>query len=85
VPIIASQTINIDVKEDKSITILLTEEFRKNKCIHLPSLSSDQGEMDKIRDVVKQLVGEKAIECNKDTCCISDNYFDFVSKLGGLK
>lgn len=84
-PIIASQTIKIDVKEDKSITVLLLEEFKKNKCIHLPSLSSDQDEMDKIRDTVKQLVGEKAIECDKDTCCISDNYFDFVEKLGGLK
>ena len=84
-PIIASQTIRIDVKDDKSITVLLLEEFKENKCIHLPSLSSDQDEMDKIRDTVKQLVGEKVIECERDTCCISDNYFDFVEKLGGLK
>ena len=84
-PIIASQTIRIDAKEDKSVIILLRDEFKENKCIHLPSLSSNQDEIDKIRDVVKQLVGEKAIECNKDTCCISDNYFNFVEKLGGLK
>lgn len=84
-PVIASQTIRIDVKEDKSIIVLLQEKFEKNKCIHLPSLSSDPDEMDKIRDTVKQLVGEKVIECDKDTCCISDNYFDFVKKLGGLK
>ena len=27
------------------------------------------------------LVGEKAIECDKDTCCISNNYFDLVKKM----
>jgi len=85
VPVIASQTIRIDVKEDKSIIVLLQEKFEKNKCIHLPSLSSDPDEMDKIRNTVKQLVGEKVIECDKDTCCISGNYFDFVKKLGGLR
>lgn len=84
-PVIASETIKIDVKEDKSITVLLLERFKKSKCIHLPSLSLDQDEMDKVRDTVKQLVGEKVIECDKDTCCISENYFDFVEKLGGLR
>lgn len=84
-PIIASQTIRIDIKKDKSVIILLEEEFKKNKCVHLPSLSSDQDEMDKIRDTVKMLVGEKVIECDKNTCCISDNYFNFVEKIGKLK
>jgi len=84
-PVIASQSIQIDVKEDNSVIVLLENKFKKNKCLHLPSLSSDPDEMDKIRDVVKQLVGEKAIVCDKDTCCISDNYFNFVKKLGGLK
>jgi hypothetical protein len=84
VPVIASQTIHIDVKEDKSVTVLLLKEFKKNKCIHLPSLSSDQDEMDKIRDTVKQLVGEKVIECDKDTCCISNTYFNFVDKIKKL-
>lgn len=84
-PIITSQTIRIDVKKDKSITVLLLKKFEENKCIHLPSLSSNKDEMDKIRNVVKQLVGEKVIECDKDTCCISDNYFSFVKKLEELK
>jgi len=84
-PVIASETIKIDVMKDKSIIVLLQKEFQKSKCIHLPSLSSNQDEMDKVRDVVKQLVGEKAIVCDKDTCCVSDNYFDFVERLGGLK
>ena len=84
-PIIASQTVRIDVKEDKSIKVLLLEKFEKSKCVHIPSLSSDENEMDEVRDIVKQLVGEKVIECDKDTCCISDNYFNFVKKLGGMK
>lgn len=84
-PIIASETINIDIKEDKSITVLLLEKFKRNKCVHLPSIISDQNEMNKVRDIVAQLVGEKAIVCDKDTCCVSENYFDFVEKLGGLK
>lgn len=84
-PIIASQTIRIDVTEDNKVKILLKDRFELNKCIHLPSLSSDQNEINQIRDVVKQLVGEKAIECDKDTCCISDNFFNFVKKLEGLK
>lgn len=84
-PILASQTLKIDVKEDKSITVLLLEEFEKSKCVHLPSLSSDKDELDKVRDVVKQLVGEKIITCDEDTCCISDNYFNFVKKLEGMR
>lgn len=84
-PVIASQTIQIDVKDDKSVIVLLKRKFKKNKCIHLLSLSSNQDEMDKIRDTVKQLVGEKAIVCDKDVCCISDGYFNFVEKLKGVK
>lgn len=84
-PILASQTIKIDVKDDKSIKVLLLEKFEKSNCVHLPSLSSDKDELEEVRDVVRQLVGEKVIECDKDTCCISNNYFDFVEKLGGLK
>ena len=84
-PIIASETIQINVNEDKSITVRLMEEFNKSKCVHLPSLNLDQSEMDEVRDTVKQLVGEKAIKCDKDTCCISGNYFDFVERLGGFK
>lgn len=84
-PIIAEQTITIDVLEDNKIKILLRDKFKDNNCIHLASLSSNKDDMDKIRDVARQLVGEKAIECDKDTCCISNNYFDFVKKLGGLK
>jgi len=85
VPVIASQTIKIDVNEDKSIKILLLEKFKKNKCVHLPSLDLNQDEMSEVRDTVKLLVGEKVIECDKDTCCISDNYFNLVEKLEGLK
>lgn len=84
-PIIAEQTITINVLEDNKVKILLRDGFKDRNCIHLPSLGSNQDEIDKIRDVAKQLVGEKAIECDKDTCCISNNYFDFVKKLGGLK
>lgn len=84
-PILASQIVGIDVKEDKSITVLLLERFKKNKCIHLPSLGLNQNEMSKLRDTVKQLVGEKAIECDNTTCCISDNYFNFVEKIRKLK
>lgn len=83
-PIIASQIVKIDVNEDKSIKVLLLETFEKNKCIHLPSLSSNKDEMDQVRNIVKQLVGEKVIECDKDTCCISENYFDFVGKIKKL-
>ena len=84
-PILASQTVRIDVKEDKSITVILLEKFKKSKCVHIPSLSLNQDEMEKVRDTVKLLVGEKAIVCDKDTCCISNNYFDFVKKMRGLK
>jgi len=85
VSIIASQTFTINITEEDKIKILLQDNFNNSKCIHLPSLSSGQDDLDKIRNVAMQLVGEKAIECNKDTCCISDNYFNFVEKLGGMK
>ena len=84
-PIIASETFQINVMEEGSITVRLLEGLKLNKCINLSSLGFDKDEMDEVRDTVKQLVGEKAIECDKDTCCISDNYFDFVERLGGLK
>jgi len=85
VPIIASQLFTINVTEENKIKIFLIDKFKDSKCIHLPSLSSDQDDLDKIRSVAMQLVGEKAIECDKDTCCISNKYFDFVEKLGGMK
>lgn len=84
-PIIASQSFTINITEEEKIKILFRDNFKDSKCIHLPSLSSDQDDLDKIRNVAMQLVGEKAIECDKDTCCISNKYFDFVEKLGGMK
>ena len=84
-PIIASQSFTINISEEEKIKILFQDNFKNSKCIHLPSLSSDPDDIDKIRNVAMQLVGEKAIECAKDTCCISNNYFDFVEKLGGMK
>lgn len=84
-PVLASQTVKIDVKEDKSIKVLLLEKFKKSNCVNLPSLSSDKDELMEARNVARQLVGEKVITCDDDTCCISDNYFNFVKKLGGLK
>ena len=82
-PIIALETFQINVMEEGSIRVRLLEELSLNKCIHLPSIGFDKDEMDKVRDTVKRLVSEKAIECDKDTCCISKNYFDFVEKLKG--
>lgn len=83
-PIIASQTINIDVKEDRSIEIMFLEALSRNRCISLQSFVSTGTEKEQLHDMVKRLVGEKVIECDENVCCISENYHSFVDKLNGL-
>lgn len=85
VPVIASQTINIDVKEDRSIEIKFLDELSHKKCINLHSFVSTGGEKEQLHDMVKRLVGEKVIECDNNVCCISENYYSFVDKLNRLK
>lgn len=84
-PVIASQTIKVDVNEDRTIQVILLKELRKSRCIRLTDVPVDTDDKEKMYDVVRQLVGEKVITCDKDTCCISENYFDFVKKVGELK
>lgn len=84
-PIIASQTINIDVKKDKSIDVRFLEVLNQNRCVNLSSFTSTTDEKEQLRNIVKKLVGEKVIECDDNVCCISENYHSFVDKLRGLR
>lgn len=84
-PVIASQTIKIDVKEDETIQVILLKQLRSRRCVRLADVPVGTDDKEQLYDVVRQLVGEKAIVCDKNTCCVSDNYFDFVEKLGGLR
>lgn len=84
-PIIASQTVNINVKEDQTIQVLLLKQLRKSRCISLADLPIGDNDKEKLYNTVKQLVGEKVIACDGDTCCTSDEYFDFVDKMKGLR
>lgn len=84
-PVIASQTIKVDVKEDKTIQVILLKELKKSRCISLADMPVNVNNKQELYNIVKQLVGEKVITCDKDTCCISDNYFGFVKKMGVFK
>lgn len=84
-PVIASQTIKVDVKEDKTIQVILLEELEKSRCIRLTDVPINADNKEEMYDVVRQLVGEKVITCDKDTCCVSENYFSFVQRMDGLK
>lgn len=86
-PIIASETIHINALEDNTIKIQFLKDIHQNRCINLPTYTSDKTDKEKIHDVVRQLVGEKAISCDRETgtCCISEKYFDFVDKMKGLE
>jgi len=87
VPIIASETLHIDALEDNTIQIQFLNDLNHKRCIKLSSYTSDPDEKGKIYDLVKQLVGEKAINCDRKTgtCCISEEYFNFVDKMNELK
>jgi len=84
-PIIASATIPINVKEDHTIELLFLEELSRKRCINIQAYATVNNEKKQLYDVVKKLVGEQVIECTEDTCCIAENYYDLVSKIKGLQ
>ena len=83
-PIIASETIYINVKKDRSIEVKLLEKLGHNQCVDISSIDSTNSERDQLHDIVKKLTGERVIECDNGICCASKNYDSFVSKLKGL-
>ena len=84
-PVIASATIQINVREDHTIERLFLDEVSKCGCVNIQSASKLLDvPFDELKDVIDKLVGEKAIECDNDRCCSSENFNDLVNKLNNL-
>lgn len=83
-PIIATEIVHINVNKDRSIKIKFLNDLSRKKCIHIPTYTSKNPNSSAVYDLVAQLVGEKAINCNQGTCCIVEDYYVFVDKLAQI-
>ena len=84
-PVIASATFSINVGEDHSVELLFLEELNQCGCVNILDASTQLDvPLDKLKDTVEQLVGQKKIACDKDhvICCMDKKHFDdFVDHL----
>jgi hypothetical protein len=84
-PVIASATIPINVKEDHTIELLFLDEVKRCGCVEILSASSHLGvPLDELKDTIAKLVGDKTIECDDNKCCISKSYHNLVHNLNKL-
>lgn len=88
-PVIASATIPINVKEDHTIELLFLDEVNRCGCVNTQSLPRHLNvPLDELKSTIKRLVGEEAIECDIEhsICCIDKEHFtNFVKKMKALK
>ena len=87
-PVIASVTIPINIREDHTVELLFLEEISECGCVNIHAASKQLGvPLDELKGTVKKLVGEQKIECDQDhvICCMDKEHFDkFAQKLKAL-